>query len=374
MASQDYEAEKLAFREYYNDNLPLLQDAQSFFRSLVNSLILDAGGIDIDTVVSRVKDREEAIKKFSRKYQKDFEVAKLDYEINHHITDLIGVRVMCLYENDVKEIARILKENFRVLEETDKVKKLEATEDSFGYKGFHLDLKVNEARACLPEYRRYADLRFEVQVRTIIQDRWSILDHKIKYKKSIPNELKRRINVLAALFELADHEFLSIRNATQRLQDEANATAAEVPAPTAQVVPMVQEAGGTTALRVSEVGAGLDAFSFLTVARKHFTDYGFIDAWVDGFVQELLSAKPDLTTAQFASALATSLPTVHKYRDAVDFKLNPFTQIRHALYLADKKSFEAMLFVRQRRNFDAWCTHDAKGLSSNFAFQDTLAS
>ena len=50
--------------------------------------------------------------------------------------------------------------------------------------------------------------------RTIIQDSWSVLDHKIKYKKSIPGSLKRRINVLSALFELADREFRQIRDAT----------------------------------------------------------------------------------------------------------------------------------------------------------------
>ena len=58
---------------------------------------------------------------------------------------------------------------------------------------------------------------FEVRIRTVIQDAWSVLDHKIKYKKSIPNDLKRRINILSALFELADREFKEIRNATTEL-------------------------------------------------------------------------------------------------------------------------------------------------------------
>jgi hypothetical protein len=52
--------------------------------------------------------------------------------------------------------------------------------------------------------------------------------------------------------------------------------------------------------------------------------------------------------------VADQLPTVGEYRDAVDFKLNPYTQMRHALYLDDKDGFQSMLFVRQRRNFDTW--------------------
>ena len=67
------------------------------------------------------------------------------------------------------------------------------------------------------EYQRYSNLRFEVQIRTIIQDAWSVLDHKIKYKKSIPLNMKRRINTLAALFELADREFFSIRQETDNV-------------------------------------------------------------------------------------------------------------------------------------------------------------
>ena len=76
----------------------------------------------------------------------------------------------------------------------------------FGYKGHHLDLCINDQRATLPEYDQYRDLRFEVQVRSTIQDAWSVLDHKIKYKKSIPHSLRRQINALAALFEIADRE------------------------------------------------------------------------------------------------------------------------------------------------------------------------
>lgn len=95
-----------------------------------------------------------------------------------------------------------------LLEESDKTQQLEE-EGAFGYKGLHLDLKLLPNRQELPEYRRFRDLRFEVQLRTIVQDAWSALDHKIKYKKNIPHVLKRRINRLAAIFELADQEFLA---------------------------------------------------------------------------------------------------------------------------------------------------------------------
>ena len=171
-------------------------------------------------VTSRVKDREECIKKFSRKYQSKLEEEETEYEIKDYITDLIGLRIVCLYEKNIKEVGDLLKEHFHLIDITDKCKLVEQTENTFGYKGLHLDLKLSEPRNEMPEYCMYKDICFEIQIRTIIQDAWSVLDHKIKYKKSIPHILKRRINSLAALFETADREFFSIREETEKLEKE----------------------------------------------------------------------------------------------------------------------------------------------------------
>lgn len=149
---------------------------------MINALISKDNGIAKPTVTFRVKDREESIRKFARKYQTILEDKQEQYEIKDHITDLVGLRVTCIYESDVQEVVKLLKENFILVEETDKSAELEAKENVFGYKGHHLDLKINEERAGLPEYDQYKALQFEVQVRSTIQDAWSVLDHKIKYK------------------------------------------------------------------------------------------------------------------------------------------------------------------------------------------------
>ncbi|MGZ7142680.1 hypothetical protein ACXWOE_09685, partial [Streptococcus pyogenes] len=73
----------------------------------------------------------------------------------------------------------------------------------------------------------------------------SVLDHKIKYKKSIPGQLKRRINVLAALFELADREFRQIRDAT----------AAELLQAPDETIEPVAELGADLTAQPSRVGA-----------------------------------------------------------------------------------------------------------------------
>ena len=194
MASLDFEAEKNNFREFYNEKHETLEAAKNAFIAIINSILAD--DYAISAVTGRIKDREESIKKFAIKYQSVLEENKEDYEIKDHITDLIGIRVVSLYESDVEKIKDVLAEEFEIIEITDKIKDIESKESYFGYKGLHVDLKLKDPRNTMREYSRYSEFRFEIQIRIIIQDAWSVLDHKIKYKKSIPLPLKRRINTL----------------------------------------------------------------------------------------------------------------------------------------------------------------------------------
>jgi thymidylate synthase len=63
---------------------------------------------------------------------------------------------------------------------------------------------------------RYDDLKdmlCEVQMRTVLQDAWAIIDHHLIYKKesAVPKALQRKLNSLAGLFETADDQFEQIR-------------------------------------------------------------------------------------------------------------------------------------------------------------------
>lgn len=342
MPSLDFETEKAAFRSFYNDNHQRLRDAEEFFRSLITTLTARVDGLEKPVVTSRLKDREECIGKFSRKYQTALEQDQQPYEIAPHITDLIGLRVVCLYESEIDSIVQILRDNFKVIEESNKIEKVESTENTFGYKGFHLDLSVNDARLTFPEYSQFRDLRFEVQVRTTIQDAWSALDHKIKYKKSIPPDLKRRINTLAALFELADHEFLSIRRKTDELRTKAKDDTSGVGTP------------NVTAATPPSASLRLDVFTFLSVVETRFDGYNFLSHAADGFVQELLGLEPTLTGAELGTVLDSHLATVKAYKAESPHRLNPYTQIRHCLYLHDREKYKVVLFDMQRSQFDQW--------------------
>ncbi|WP_374606804.1 GTP pyrophosphokinase [Diaphorobacter nitroreducens] len=338
--------EESAFHAFYAQERPALDHACAFYMALLQSLLSQARHIDIAKIEGRVKDRDECLRKFSRKYRAALEESGAPYEIRPYITDLIGVRVVCLYEDELEKVAQIVQSHFDVIDVTDKVSALEGTEASFGYKGLHLDLRLNAVQAALPENAAYAAQPFELQLRTIIQDAWSVLDHKIKYKKSIPAELKRRINVLSALFELADREFRQIRDATDAellyAPDETTEAEAE-----------------TEASRTPAPGSELNAFTFLKIARHFFKDVEFDAQKVDLFVDDMRAWSPGITRARFNTLMRETIATVKRYKQFYEAQnpegsFNPFTVIRHCLYLGDRQAFRRALRNSSREAFEAW--------------------
>lgn len=328
------------FYKYYIDNFKTFEQAAEYFKSLLNSLVSD--DCEIQSITYRIKDKEECISKFKRKYLQQIEETKQSYEIKDCITDLIGLRIVCLYEKEIIKVQEILNKNFTVVEVTDKIKSLDNTENQFGYKSLHIDLKLNSVRNKLPEFKKFADFRFEVQIRTIIQDAWSVLDHKIKYKKSIPADLKRRINRLAALFEIADDEFYNIKLGTTEFEEKAKTE--------------------------SEPNQPLNVLSFLSVVANHFPTYQFIPYKADGFVHELLKLKPTLTQNELADSLKENLDKIKQYNIEIVSNspanyLNPYTMIRHSLYLSDRDKFGSILFLIQQNTFNHWLSQQVQ--SSN---------
>ncbi|NGQ93552.1 RelA/SpoT domain-containing protein, partial [Rhodobacter sp. HX-7-19] len=128
MGSLDFDAEKSSFREFYNENFESLQAALSSFRTLIESLVQAKSDVAVSSVEGRIKDREECISKFTRKYRTALEASKTPYTIRDKITDLIGIRIVCLYEDEVERIKAAILEEFEVIEITDKISQVEGTE------------------------------------------------------------------------------------------------------------------------------------------------------------------------------------------------------------------------------------------------------
>jgi ppGpp synthetase/RelA/SpoT-type nucleotidyltranferase len=136
------------------------------------------------------------------------------------ITDVAGVRITFLYLADRPKLESIAEREFEVMEKVDKVDKSGA--ERFGYGALHYLVKLGK-KASGARYDELKGLVCEIQVRTILQDAWAIVDHHLSYKEEsdVPEQLRRKLNALSGLFETADDQF-------DRLRVEREAYAAEV--------------------------------------------------------------------------------------------------------------------------------------------------
>lgn len=345
MATLDFEQEKQRFRTFYAAHYPALESAKDHYIKTIDDIIRQSGMVEITKIEGRIKDQEECIKKFHRKYQDRLENQEQAYEIKDYLTDLIGIRIVCLYEDHIALVSKALQHHYRIIDVTDKITAMESTEDLFGYKGLHMDLVPADNTANTTD-TGYA---FEVQIRSLIQDTWSVLDHKIKYKKSIPNNLKRRINVLSALFELADREFKEIRNATSELIEQA----------TAGIISDGLVLSEAEDLHNGGSSRTINAFHFLRVAGHFFRDFDFQDYKVDNFVQDILALDDRFKRSDLHQALVDNLKIVKEYRSLFlttnpDNTFSPYTAIRHCLFLHAPQTFSRILSKGPKERFTRW--------------------
>jgi len=103
----------------------------------------------------------------------------------------------------------------------------------------------------------------------------------------------------------------------------------------------------------------LNTSSFLEITKVTFPRYQFIPFKVDGFIKAILTIDSTFTTSQFKDAVQKQITTVTKFNEYLVSQsatqyLNPYTALRHCLYLFDKNKFSEILFEMQRESFEKW--------------------
>ena len=157
----------------------------------------------IHHIEHRIKTLDSTVKKLKRRGY----AVTID-NIYAHIQDMAGVRVICNYLDDIYYLRGLLTrtESFHVIRETDYIKE---PKDS-GYRSLHL---IVEIPIFLSNEKRF--MRVEVQLRTIAMDFWASLEHKLRYKKDIPQEhaqeIARQLIECAETVSRTDQQMLDIR-------------------------------------------------------------------------------------------------------------------------------------------------------------------
>jgi ppGpp synthetase/RelA/SpoT-type nucleotidyltranferase len=169
----------------------------------------------IPTYKGRVKGFNSYYRKLLRNIPNGVEITD-DLPI---ITDIIGVRIICAFLQDLTEVEKSLRSCFSVYEI--ERKGADRTFREFGYESTHILLAIPDDISqdlILPK-----GLIFEIQVRTILQDAWAEVEHELVYKSEFSPfdlPLKRKLASINASLSLADIIFQEIRDYQNKLNRE----------------------------------------------------------------------------------------------------------------------------------------------------------
>lgn len=189
----------------YVEKLSLYEEYSSRIRNLVQDLV-EREDIEICSIEGWAKAPAELVKSLNAHYEGDAS-SGLD-----SISDLVTVRVLLRFPEDVYKVEEIVCSEFEVdLEHSIPSSGLEDP-FRFGYPAVVYTLALSESRTALREWRKYKTLAFRLELRTVLQEAWATISPRVNLNVDSVSEkkLKRKLVRLAALLEEADEGFLSL--------------------------------------------------------------------------------------------------------------------------------------------------------------------
>lgn len=154
--------------------------------------------LKVHSVNTRIKSAESLAGKLARPDK--------TYRHLWDVTDLVGLRVITYFEDDIAVVGRLIEAHFDVDLQHSVDKR--AADTRFGYRSVHYVCRLPGFAPQQPAPR------FEIQVRTVLEHAWAEIEHDLGYKSrdAMPAPARRRLHRLAGLLELADQEFSAIRH------------------------------------------------------------------------------------------------------------------------------------------------------------------
>ena len=160
----------------------------------------------INNINCRIKTPDSIINKMKRK----------QYDLNYknlieNVEDIAGIRVVCPFKSDIKKIVEILEKNpdLEILQEKNYIDSPKKS----GYSGFHIiaQTPVNIGDA-------FANVKTEIQIRTMAMDFWASTEHKLKYKakNKLSKADSKKLIKYAKMINKMDNEMAQIHNKYNR--------------------------------------------------------------------------------------------------------------------------------------------------------------
>jgi|SRR5882672_324274 len=188
-----------AFAAQYTNRHSEYSLAAAQAASLIRNILADVD-IHPDLISSRSKTPLSLRRKLLEKKYKNPQ---------RQVTDLIGVRVVVLYQHEIQPVVQALSNKLHIDRRLsiDKRSKLQPTQ--FGYRSVHLIAKLRPFEAAMSDYSSLQDKSFEIQIRSLLEHAWAAIEHECIYKSKInyPAETTRRFAAIAGSLEVLDREF-----------------------------------------------------------------------------------------------------------------------------------------------------------------------
>ncbi len=262
------------------------------------------------------------VKSFNSYYRKVLRLKADEAEKSNFVplTDMMGIRVICAFLEDLSEVERQVKESFDVREV--EYKGAEQNFREFGYESVHIliaipaDCMPLENSLPLPE-----NIVCEIQIRTILQDAWAEVEHELVYKTEFTPfdlPLKRKLASMNASLSLADIIFQEIRDYQKKLQGEVESRRAS----------FYEKADEIT---LNSVGNESKSNVVKSLARASPYVHGTIDDMILAAIQAHNHGELD-KAVQIYSDIVSSKPTpsapvlavIHKHRGMAYFAKNDY--------------------------------------------------
>jgi putative GTP pyrophosphokinase len=210
--NKDTLPDRKIFREQYERRMETLDMIAGELRSSIEEAFVNLPSLP--TIKVRLKDFDS----YFEKYIRFLRGGPMRNGIPV-ITDLIGIRIVCPFLEELDTVEATLNRLFKVVEVEKKGSNYSFKE--FGYESTHILVEIPGQFI-----ERYGDCGCdvaEIQVRTILQDAWAEVEHELVYKAEFTpfdDPMKRKLAAINANLSLADIVFQEIRTYQRQLNDE----------------------------------------------------------------------------------------------------------------------------------------------------------
>lgn len=132
-----------------------------------------------------------------------------------HVNDIAGIRIICSFTSDIYLIADMItkQSDLKVVSVKDYITHPKVS----GYQSYHILVTVP-----IHLTQGIVDTIVEIQIRTIAQDFWASLEHKIYYKfeGNAPDYIRRELQECANIVSNLDRRMLSLNEKIQEFSEK----------------------------------------------------------------------------------------------------------------------------------------------------------